>query len=36
MWTVTDVPAYPGYGYARLNGKRVLIDRETHKVVNID
>jgi hypothetical protein len=33
---VTEVPAYPGYGYARLNGRRVLIDRETNTVVNVD
>lgn len=31
----TEVPAYPGYGYAMLNGKRVLIDRETRRVVHV-
>ncbi len=30
-----EVPSYRDYGYARLNGKDVLIDRETRRVVHV-
>lgn len=34
--TFVEVPAYRDYGYARINGRNVLIDRETHRVVYVD
>ena len=30
-----DVPSYPKYSWAHLNGQRVVIDNDTHKVVGV-
>lgn len=32
---IVEVPAYRGYGYARLNDKRVLVDRDTRTIVRV-
>jgi hypothetical protein len=32
---IIEVPAYRGYGYARLNDRRVLIDRNNRTVVRV-
>jgi hypothetical protein len=32
---IIEVPAYRGYGYAMLNDKRVLVDRDTRTVVRV-
>lgn len=32
---VIEVPAYRNYGYAMVNNKRVLVDRNTHKVIRV-
>ena len=32
---IIEVPAYRGYGYARLNDRRVLIDRSNRTVVRV-
>lgn len=32
---IIEVPAYRSYGYVMLNNKRVLVDRDTRKVVRV-
>lgn len=32
---IIEVPAYSSYGYVMLNNKRVLVDRESRKVVRV-
>lgn len=32
---IIEVPAYRGYGYARLNDRRVLIDRDNRTVIRV-